>query len=155
LIDLRDASASAATLIQALDLKLHPQGGHCRETWRDAPADGSRGVGTAILYLLREGERSHWHRVDAAELWLWQAGAPLELRSGAERLPGVSGQTWRRASACNSLCRSFAGNPRRASTAGRRARSSSRRRSGCRRVSADLSNAMLRLPADRGKSMTR
>jgi predicted cupin superfamily sugar epimerase len=84
LIDLRDASASAATLIQALELKPHPEGGHYRETWRDAPADGSRGVGTAILYLLREGERSHWHRVDAAELWLWQAGAPLELRIGAE-----------------------------------------------------------------------
>jgi uncharacterized protein len=84
LIDLRDASASAATLIQALELKPHPEGGHYRETWRDAPADGSRGVGTAILFLLREGERSHWHRVDAAELWLWQAGAPLELRIGAE-----------------------------------------------------------------------
>jgi predicted cupin superfamily sugar epimerase len=84
LIDLRDASASAATLIQALELKPHPEGGHFRETWRDAPADGSRGAGTAILYLLREGERSHWHRVDAAELWVWQAGAPLDLRIGAE-----------------------------------------------------------------------
>ena len=85
MIDLRDASASAATLIQALELKPHPEGGHYRETWRDAPADGSRGVGTAILYLLREGERSHWHRVDAAELWLWQAGAPLLLRIGADQ----------------------------------------------------------------------
>jgi hypothetical protein len=45
---------------------------------------GRGGVGTAVLYLLREGQRSHWHRVDAAELWLWQAGAPLELRIGAE-----------------------------------------------------------------------
>lgn len=84
MIDLRDAAASAATLIQALELKPHPEGGHYRETWRDSPADGSRGAGTAILYLLRTGERSHWHRVDAAELWLWQAGAPLELRIGAE-----------------------------------------------------------------------
>jgi uncharacterized protein len=84
LIDLRDAAAAAATLIQALELKPHPEGGHYRETWRDSPADGSRGAGTAILYLLRTGERSHWHRVDAAELWLWQAGAPLELRIGAE-----------------------------------------------------------------------
>jgi predicted cupin superfamily sugar epimerase len=55
LIDLRDAAASAATLIQALELKPHPEGGHYRETWRDSPADGSRGAGTAILYLLRTG----------------------------------------------------------------------------------------------------
>ena len=80
LIDLRDASASAEAVIEALALQPHPEGGHYRETWRDAPADGTRGAGTAILFLLREGERSHWHRVDAAELWIWQAGAPLLLR---------------------------------------------------------------------------
>ncbi len=65
--------------MRALSLLPHPEGGHYRETWRDAPADGGRGAGTAILFLLAAGERSHWHRVDAAELWLWQAGAPLEL----------------------------------------------------------------------------
>ena len=84
MIDLRDASTPAEAVIGALHLKPHPEGGHFRETWRDAPADGSRGVGTAILYLLREGERSHWHRVDAAELWIWQAGAPLRLRVGRD-----------------------------------------------------------------------
>jgi uncharacterized protein len=84
LIDLRDVSVSAAAVISALELKPHPEGGHFRETWRDVPADGGRGVGTAILFLLAAGERSHWHRVDAAELWLWQAGAPLLLRIGAE-----------------------------------------------------------------------
>lgn len=47
------------------------------------PTDGTRGAGTAILFLLAEGESSHWHRVDAAELWLWHAGAPLELRTPA------------------------------------------------------------------------
>jgi uncharacterized protein len=77
---LRDAGADAASVIQALDLRPHPEGGHYRETWRDAPADGTRGAGTAILFLLRAHERSHWHRVDAVELWLWQAGAALELR---------------------------------------------------------------------------
>ena len=80
MIDLRDASLAAEAVIEALELKPHPEGGHYRETWRDAPLDGSRGVATAILFVLRAGERSHWHRVDAAELWLWQAGAPLVLR---------------------------------------------------------------------------
>lgn len=80
MIDLRDAGGDAEAVIRALALQPHPEGGHYRETWRDLPADGSRGAGTAILFLLRAGERSAWHRVDAAELWLWQAGAPLALR---------------------------------------------------------------------------
>jgi predicted cupin superfamily sugar epimerase len=85
LIDLRDAAAPAGAVIRALGLQPHPEGGHYRETWRDAPPDRTRGAGTAILFLLREGERSHWHRVDAAELWIWQAGAPLLLRAGTEQ----------------------------------------------------------------------
>ena len=80
MIDLRDAGADAASVIRALDLQPHPEGGHYRETWRDVPPDGGRGVATAILFLLRAGEHSAWHRVDAVELWLWQAGAPLQLR---------------------------------------------------------------------------
>ena len=36
----------------------------------------------AILFLLARGERSHWHRVDADEIWLWHAGAPLVLSMG-------------------------------------------------------------------------
>lgn len=67
-----------------LDLAPHPEGGCYRETWRDQPESGERGVGTAILFLLEAGEYSRWHRVDAAELWIWQAGAPLELRIGGE-----------------------------------------------------------------------
>ena len=76
-IDLNDPDVDAAAVVKALDLQPHPEGGHFRETWRDVPAGGGRGAGTAILFLLAAGQRSHWHRVDAAELWLWQAGAPL------------------------------------------------------------------------------
>ena len=69
----------AARIIETLDLKPHPEGGHFSETWR-APADpGERSAGTAIYYLLQAGEVSHWHRVDAAEAWHWYAGAALQL----------------------------------------------------------------------------
>ena len=78
-IDLRDRSQAAQVVRKALGLSPHPEGGHYRELWRDRPPSGSRGAGTSILFLLAEGERSHWHRVDAAEIWLWQAGAPLLL----------------------------------------------------------------------------
>jgi len=82
-MNLRDTAAPAAEVVRALGLLAHPEGGHFRETWRDQPDDGSRGAGTAILFLLAAGEVSHWHRVDADELWLWQAGAPLLLRRSA------------------------------------------------------------------------
>ena len=77
--DLRDSAADPASVIRALGLQPHPEGGHYRETWRDSPANGARGAGTAILFLLAAGESNRWHRVDAAELWIWQAGAPLKL----------------------------------------------------------------------------
>lgn len=75
---------SAAALIGQLGLTAHPEGGWYRETWRGAAVAGGRATGTAIIFLLRAGEASHWHRVDAAELWLWQAGDPLELRLAAD-----------------------------------------------------------------------
>ena len=78
-IDLRDRMQPAHRVRDALGLSPHPEGGHYRELWRDRRPSGERGVGTSILFLLAEGERSHWHRVDAAEIWLWQAGAPLLL----------------------------------------------------------------------------
>jgi uncharacterized protein len=78
-IDLRDPTQPAHAVREALGLSAHPEGGHYRELWRDAPLSGARGAGTSILFLLEAGERSHWHRVDAAEIWLWQAGAPLRL----------------------------------------------------------------------------
>jgi predicted cupin superfamily sugar epimerase len=70
----------AREIITQLGLSPHPEGGWYRETWRAEPATDGRAGGTAILFLLEGGQRSHWHRVDAAELWLWHAGAPLDLR---------------------------------------------------------------------------
>jgi uncharacterized protein len=71
---------TAQDVIRLLDLKPHPEGGHFRESFRDTrQVEGSRAVSTAIYFLLAHGERSHWHRVDAAEVWHWYAGAPLAL----------------------------------------------------------------------------
>ncbi len=72
------ARPSADDLIETLGLAPHPEGGHYRETWRAATVAGRSG-GTAIYFLLRAGEVSHWHRVDAVEVWHHYAGDPLEL----------------------------------------------------------------------------
>ena len=72
-------SRNAADIIRALDLKPHPEGGHYRETFRDPRQIDGRAVSTAILFLLARGERSHWHRVDAVEIWHYHAGAALNL----------------------------------------------------------------------------
>ncbi|MEP9354071.1 cupin domain-containing protein [Xanthobacter sp. KR7-65] len=71
---------SADAVIALLELSPHPEGGHFRETFRDTAPGGGRGASTAIYFLLKAGERSHWHRVDASEVWHWHAGAPLTLR---------------------------------------------------------------------------
>ena len=72
---------SADDVIRLLDLKPHPEGGQYRETFRDpAVTKDGRAASTAIYFLLRRGERSHWHRVDAAEAWHWHAGSALELK---------------------------------------------------------------------------
>jgi uncharacterized protein len=71
--------ADAARVVDALGLQPHPEGGWYTETWRHDPGDGGRGAGTAIYYLLAAGQRSHWHRVDAAEIWHFYAGDPLTL----------------------------------------------------------------------------
>ncbi|WP_139139240.1 cupin domain-containing protein [Sphingobium phenoxybenzoativorans] len=73
----------ARALIAALDLQPHPEGGWYRETWRAPHAEGDRAGGTAILFLLEEGQRSHWHRVDATEIWFWHAGHALRLATAA------------------------------------------------------------------------
>ncbi len=71
--------STAADLIRALALKPHPEGGHYRETFRDPRLIDGRPASTAILFLLARGERSHWHRIDAVEIWHYYAGAPLKL----------------------------------------------------------------------------
>jgi uncharacterized protein len=88
---------SAADVIRLLELEPHPEGGHFREMFRDAPppyaaplaGEGRVGVAraasTAIYFLLARGERSHWHRIDAVEIWHWYAGAPLALEISAMR----------------------------------------------------------------------
>jgi predicted cupin superfamily sugar epimerase len=73
----------AADIIRLLDLKPHPEGGHYCQTFRDAAPSGSRPASTAIYFLLARGERSHWHRVDAVEVWHHYAGAPLMLSLAA------------------------------------------------------------------------
>jgi predicted cupin superfamily sugar epimerase len=70
---------SAELIIRLLDLEPHLEGGHYRETFRDGSGSGGRAASTAIYFLLARGERSRWHRVDAAEVWHWYAGSPLLL----------------------------------------------------------------------------
>ena len=66
-------------LIESLGLAPHPEGGWYRETWRAEAAAGERAAATAILFLLEDGRRSHWHKVDATELWLFHGGNALSL----------------------------------------------------------------------------
>jgi len=70
---------TAEEIIEYLGLEPHPEGGWFRETFRDESGEG-RARSTAIYFLLARGQKSRWHRVDAAELWHFHAGAPLILR---------------------------------------------------------------------------
>ncbi len=76
---------TADDIIAHLDLAPHPEGGHFRQTW--IAENKGRPTGTCIYFLLKDGEASHWHKVDATEIWLYHAGAPLVL-SLAERDEG-------------------------------------------------------------------
>jgi predicted cupin superfamily sugar epimerase len=71
---------TADDIIRLLGLEPHPEGGHFRETFRDRQTINGRSCSTAIYYLLKKGEVSRWHRIDAVEIWHWYAGAPLELK---------------------------------------------------------------------------
>jgi predicted cupin superfamily sugar epimerase len=75
---------TSSDIVRLLDLQPHPEGGHYRETLRDPMTYGDRSVSTAIYFLLAAREISHWHRVDAIEVWHWYAGAPLALSVCAE-----------------------------------------------------------------------
>jgi predicted cupin superfamily sugar epimerase len=91
----------ADRLVELLGLRPHPEGGRYAETWRaevaaDAPP-GTRPAGSAIYFLLRSGEVSRWHRVDAAEAWHHYAGATLELRIATGRGDSpIDVHRWRR-----------------------------------------------------------
>lgn len=82
------APMQARDVIRLLELAPHPEGGWYRETWRaplpEGAPQGQPAAGTAIYYLLEAGDVSHWHRVDAAELWHWYAGAPLSLTTSSD-----------------------------------------------------------------------
>jgi predicted cupin superfamily sugar epimerase len=72
---------TAADIIARLGLRPHPEGGHYRETFRDSRTDaGGRALSTAIYFLLARDERSHWHRIDAVEVWHYYAGSALVLQ---------------------------------------------------------------------------
>jgi predicted cupin superfamily sugar epimerase len=83
---LSDPGLAADDVAAALELAPHPEGGFYRETFRDGDLT-DRGAASAILFLLPKGVISHWHRVDALEIWVWQAGAPLLLELAAPATP--------------------------------------------------------------------
>jgi len=70
---------TAEDLIAALQLAPHPEGGWYRETFRSSAEPGERAAATAVYYVMQAGQRSHWNRIDADEMWLWHAGDPLDL----------------------------------------------------------------------------
>jgi len=76
--------AAARDLIDRLGLAPHPEGGWYRETWRAPAVPGARSAGTLIHFLLEADQHSHWHRVDADEIWLWQGGDRLQLSIAAD-----------------------------------------------------------------------
>ena len=73
---------TAEEIIEALALAPHPEGGHYRQTW--VAENSGRPFGTCIYFLLKDGESSHWHRVDAVEIWHFHSGAPLVLSVAEE-----------------------------------------------------------------------
>ena len=77
----QSAVMTADEIIAHLNLSPHPEGGHYRQTW--VAENAGRPTGTCIYFLLKEGEASHWHKVDATEIWLYHAGDPLVLSISA------------------------------------------------------------------------
>jgi len=77
----------AAELVRLLDLASHPEGGSYKEVWRSPTVPGVRAACTLIFFLLDQGERSRWHRVDADEIWSHLEGGPVELWTWVEGRP--------------------------------------------------------------------
>jgi hypothetical protein len=80
-------------IIVRLDLQPHPEGGWYRQTWVADASEGQRAAGTCIYFLLKAGEASHWHRVDAAEIWHFYCGSPLVLSLAETQAGPVSHAT--------------------------------------------------------------
>ncbi|WP_420863728.1 cupin domain-containing protein [Algirhabdus cladophorae] len=72
----------ADQIIADLRLQPHPEGGYYRQTWVDETGP-DRPSGTCIYFLLKAGQSSHWHKVDAVEIWHFYAGTPLTLKIAA------------------------------------------------------------------------
>jgi predicted cupin superfamily sugar epimerase len=85
-------AGSAEAIIRLLGLEPHPEGGFYRRTFEDAEGPDGRAASTAIYYLLGRGMSSHWHRIDAVEVWHYYAGAPMALSLSQD---GVSSETHR------------------------------------------------------------
>ena len=114
---------TADELAETLGMQRHPEGGRYVETWR-GPDVGGRATATAIYFLLVAGERSHWHRVDADEVWLFHAGDPLAIDVAASAGAEVARTCPRdlaraTANARRSSCRPVRGSRRRRSVSGR------------------------------------
>jgi len=78
-------NSSIKQLIKSLCLSEHPEGGWYRETYRSerslATERGERNLATLIYYLLPAGVESRIHSVAWDEVWLWQGGGVLDVRS--------------------------------------------------------------------------
>lgn len=84
---------TADEIAATLDLAPHPEGGRFRQIWVAEAPEGTRPAASLIYFLLSEGEASHWHRVDADEIWHWHAGAPLTLCLSADDAGPAASQT--------------------------------------------------------------
>lgn len=75
----------ALTIIDALELSPHPEGGYFKEIYRSettvlSPHAGEmRSALTDIYFLLISGQVSRFHRVLHDEIWHFYEGAPLML----------------------------------------------------------------------------
>jgi predicted cupin superfamily sugar epimerase len=74
-----DFPSDPKSIIDAFGMVPHPEGGWYTETFRALATPSTRSAVSAIYFLLQADERSHWHTVDACEIWLWHAGSPLKL----------------------------------------------------------------------------
>lgn len=106
---------TASEVISLLGLEPHIEGGFYRQTFADQPGPSGRPQSTLIYYLLANRKSGTWHRVDAAEVWHWYAGAPMRLdisrdgksvtphQLGSDLLAGerpqlvIPGHAWQRA----------------------------------------------------------